>query len=143
MPSYSLSGKVVVWFLLIVCFSSFSSGSARAVICLEQNGKVELLHSNGHCLDEHLHGQQHKSPAATILRRSNCSTCDDFEISFQLYAPRNEPISTVINFIANPQLITGHRIQPLRFTSALSQSSSQPSTIDPSFTHLESIILLI
>ena len=150
MPSYSLFGKVVIWSLLVVCFSSFSSGSGRVVICLEQNGEVKLLHRNGHCHDEHLHGQhqrhlpeQHKSSVSTTFKRSHCSVCDDFEVSFHLYAPRNESVNTVINFIANPQFTTVCLNKPLHFARVLSQPSSQPSTIDPSFTHLESVILLI
>jgi len=135
----------------MVCFFSIGSGTGRAVICLEQNGEVSLeLLPNGHghqCLEEHLHGrQQHPTQAknqfSSILRRSNCTTCDDFEVSFQLYAPRNEPVNTVINFIASPLFTAGIRL-PQQGPANTFSPPFPPSTIDPSLVHLKSTILLI
>jgi len=151
---HSLFGKLIIWSLVIACFCSFGSGSGRAVICLEQSGDVslEIMHngSNGHCSGEHLHGQQrhhqpaqHKSQTSPILRHNHCSTCDDFEVSLQLFAPRNEPVNAIIKFIAKPQLPAGFQIQVAQPANALSQASSQPFMIDPSFTYLKSTILLI
>ena len=151
---HSLFGKLIIWSLVIACFCSFGSGSGRAVICLEQSGDVslEIMHngSNGHCPDKHLHGQQrhhqpaqHKSQTSSILRRNCCNTCDDFEVSLQLFAPRDELVNAIIKFIAKPQLPAGFRIQVAQPSNTLSQASSQPLMIDPSFIHLKSTILLI
>ncbi|HIE06823.1 MAG TPA: hypothetical protein EYP64_02125 [Desulfarculaceae bacterium] len=151
---HSLFGKLIIWSLVIACFCSFGRGSSRAVICLEQSGDVslEIMHngSNGHCSGEHLHGcrtrrqlAQHKNQTSPILKHNHCSTCDDFEVSLQLFAPRNEPVNAVIKFIAKPQLPAGLQIQPERSSNTLSQPYPQPLMIDPSFTYLKSTILLI
>lgn len=151
----SILRKIIIWSLVVACHLSFGSGYGRAVICSNHQGKIELemLHSGTakHCLTEHLHGQHGTNQAqrneiiAQIPIENNCcSTCDDFEVSLQHFAPRNEPVKTVINFIAKPLLATTSRYNlHLLFPALSAQLSTPPSAQDPSFTHLKSTILLI
>jgi hypothetical protein len=147
--------KIIIWSLVVACHLSFGSGYGRAVICSDHQGKIELemLHSgtDKHCLTEHLHGQHgtnraHKNEIIVQNPQENncCSTCADFEVSLQLFAPRKEPAKTIINFIAKPILTTVESYNlHLLFPALSAQLPAPPSAQDPSFTHLKSTILLI
>ncbi len=151
----SILKKIIIWSLVCACYLSFGSGYGRAVICSDHQGEItlEMLHSasDKHCLTEHLHGQHLTSQSrknAIIIQipseNNCCAACDDFEVSLQLFAPRNEPVKTIINFIAKPLLtpaITCNLNQPAIALST--QPHAPPSAQDPSFTHLRSTILLI
>jgi hypothetical protein len=147
--------KIIIWSLVGACYLSFGSGYGRAIICSDHQGEItlEMLHSGTgrHCLTEHLHGQhqprrtrKNRKIAQLPLENDCCATCDDFEVSLQLFAPRNEPVKTIINFIAKPLLTTASGCDLHQLSTTLSaQLPAPPSAQDPSFTYLKSTILLI
>ncbi len=151
----SYTRNIIIWFLVIACFLSIGSGSARAVICLEQNGEatLELGPKNRphRCIDNHLHRAKQaghtvrtKTLNTTMSSCNTRATCKDFEVSFQLFAQRNETINHLITFIADPQLTTGQLKEPVvKLSNTFSTISYNPATIDPALTHLQSIVLLI
>ncbi len=153
--SNSILRKIIIWSLVGACYLSFGSGYGRAVICSDHHGEIALetlhCHTANHCLTEHLHDQHqpnrnrgNRKIAQLPLENNCCTTCDNFEVSLQLFAPRNEPIKTIINFIAKPLLTTAPGCGQHQLSTTLSaQLPAPPSTQDPSFTHLKSTILLI